>query len=138
MSDSIVVDTSAFIAAFSSDDTFHPKAWPLYADITKGKLDLYTTSYIVVECSSLIHRRKGFTYAKDFIESIQPIFNIFWIDQSIHWEAWKSMVEKKGIGLNLVDWTTAIVANQLGASVFTFDKDFYNEGLSVIPRQIGT
>ena len=48
--------------------------------------------------------------------------------------AWARFIENQGRGLSLVDWTIAIASQELGAHVFTFDVDFAQQGLAVIPR----
>lgn len=60
------------------------------------------------------------------------IFEIEWIDEHTHWEAWQLMEERSPI-LSFVDATTVMVARELRCAVFTFDNDFRQVGLTVIP-----
>ena len=129
----VIVDTSAIYALISASDDFHNKARLLYEGLIDRDTQFYTTSYILVETSALVHRRLGFQPLKTFMESIQDIFNICWIDRAIHSEAWKKMVARDGGRLSLVDWTTVIAAKKLNASVFAFDEDLTQEAITVIP-----
>lgn len=125
----VIIDTSAIYALISASDNFHQKARRTYGDLVDRGSELYTTSYILVETSALVHHRLGFQALKTFIESIQDIFNIHWIDRTTHSEAWKLMVARSGGGLSLVDWTTVLIVRKLNASVFAFDEDFIQEGV---------
>ena len=134
MNNRVIVDTSAIYALISASDSFHEKARRTYEHLLDRNAELYTTSYILVETSALVHHRLGFHLLKAFVESIQGIFSTYWIDRAIHIEAWRSMVEREGQRLSLVDWTTIVVAKKLNASVFAFDEDFRQEALVVLPR----
>ena len=43
-------------------------------------------------------------------------------------------MEHQGQGLSLVDWTIAVASLEMSAPVFTFDGDFAEEGILVVPR----
>ena len=52
----------------------------------------------------------------------------------MHDLAWARFTENQGRGLSLVDWTIAIASQELSAHIFTFDTDFAQQGIAVIPR----
>lgn len=135
MSDNFIVDTSAFYAIVSQEDIFHPRAKQLYEAILDRAGEIHTTSYVLLETLAIVHRRMGFAAAKALADSVEPGVKVYWIDQTIHKEAWENMVARSGAGLSLVDWTTILVARRLGARVFTFDRAFAAERVLVIPRQ---
>lgn len=130
-----ILDTSAFYALISSTDAFHPQAKSAYERLLDWEWELWTTSYILVETSALVHHRLGFEPLKVFMETIlSGIAHVLWVENTIHSEAWKHMTERQGKGLSLVDWTTVIAAKNLGASVFTFDQSFRQEGVLTFPH----
>ncbi len=59
---------------------------------------------------------------------------VYWVDADVHQTAWRRFAESRGTGLNLVDWTVAVVAETMNAPVFTFDSDFSSRGIAVVPR----
>jgi predicted nucleic acid-binding protein len=130
-----VIDTSAFYAIISSTDVFHPQAKSAYERLLDWEWELWTTSYILVETSALVHHRLGFEPLKIFMGTLlSGIIHILWVENTIHNEAWKRMTERQGKSLSLVDWTTVVAAKQLEASVFTFDQGFHQEGILTFPH----
>ncbi len=132
MADRILVDTSAFYALSSVADQFHERATNQYAALIDQRAALYTTSYVLVECMALIHRRLGFAKLETFVSSVQDSVTVVWLDGQHHWAAWHIMNSRQGRGLSFVDMTTVVLANALNAKVFAFDEDFAREGLEVI------
>lgn len=131
----VIIDTSAFYALISSTDTFHSQAKMAYERLLDWERELWTTSYISVETSALVHHRLGFEPLRAFMETLlSGIVHVLWVENLIHREAWRRMVERQGKGLSLVDWTTVVSAERLKASVFTFDQGFRQEAIVVFPR----
>jgi predicted nucleic acid-binding protein len=130
-----IIDTSAFYALISATDAFHPQAKLAYERLVDWEWELWTTSYILVETSALVHHRLGFEPLKVFMETVlSSIIRVLWVEDTIHHEAWKRMAGRQGKGFSLVDWTTVVAAERLKASVFTFDRGFRQEGVLVFPR----
>lgn len=132
----VLLDTSALCALAAPDDQFNAQAIPLYQGLIRRQEELYITSYILLETSATVHRRFGFTTLRKLIEEITPVAKVYWIDHALHQQAWNSLISRNGAGPGLVDWTTILVARNLGSIVFTFDKHFKAEGLSVLPRRL--
>jgi len=131
----VIIDTSAFYALISSTDFFHSQAKQAYERLLDWEWELWTTSYILVETSALVHHRLGFQPLRAFMETLlSDIVHVLWVENPLHREAWRQMVERQGRGLSLVDWTTMVSAERLKASVFTFDQSFRQEGVLVFPH----
>jgi predicted nucleic acid-binding protein len=130
---SVLVDTSAIFAIISAEDRFHTRAEAIYGELLEWGDRLHTTSYVLVEASALVHHRIGFEPLREFIQSIQGLWDIFWVDRVTHEEAWSRMVRRGGGRINFVDWSTIVVAESTRSTIFTFDSDFAQEGLTVIP-----
>jgi len=130
-----ILDTSAFYALISSTDAFHPQAKVAYERLLDWEWELWTTSYILVETSVLVHHRLGFESLKTFMETLlSGVAHVLWVENAIHSEAWRRMALRQGKGFSLVDWTTVVAAEHLKASVFTFDQSFRHEGVLIFPR----
>jgi predicted nucleic acid-binding protein len=117
-----LVDTSAFYALVSSSDSFHAAAAHTFDLLLDREVELWTTSYVLVEAGALIHRRLGFDPLRTLIHSISGLVQTYWIPSSIHTLAWEQLSERDGKGLSFVDWTTVIASRALSAGVFAFDK----------------
>jgi predicted nucleic acid-binding protein len=132
--DRVIVDTSALYALASSTDEFHNRARQTYSSLLEGEDQLWVSSYVLVEFGAVVHRRLGFAALQAFYESFEPVSQTFWVDKTMHAEAWSELDKRQGQGLSLVDWTVLLAARQLGARIFTFDAGFGREGGSVIPE----
>ena len=130
----VLIDTSAFYALISANDDFHNEAKEAYEVMIDREQELWTTSYVLVEVIALVHRRLGFDPLRIFMEVIAQAVQVFWVDLTIHNEAWRQLVASRGMGLSFVDRTTALAAGHLRAHVFTFDRGFIQQGIPVIPR----
>lgn len=132
----VILDTSAFYALFSSLDSFHASAKAAYERLLDWEWELWTTSYVLVETSALVHRRLGFEPLKAFMDTaLSGLIRVFWVEDATYRDAWGRMLERQGKGLSLVDWTTLVATQRLKASLFTFDRGFVQEGVSVFPPQ---
>lgn len=135
MTDRVLVDTSALYAVVAPSDVFHAEATSFYDILISRRAELYLTSYVLLETMSIVHRRLGFAVLKRLVDSLGSIAEVYWIGQAIHEEAWGRLSSRGGIGPSIVDWTTILVANKLGAPVFAFDRHLEAEGLVVLPRK---
>ena len=130
----VVVDSSAFFALVAEDDAFHQQAADYYRLLLEREQELWTTSYVLSETIALLQRRHGFESARRFSAMIEGRVRIHWVEGVLHEEAWRRLSARHGAGLNFVDWTVAVVAENMNAQIFTFDSDFSNQGYSVVPR----
>ncbi|MEK7354633.1 MAG: PIN domain-containing protein [Chloroflexota bacterium] len=131
----VIVDTSALYALTSATDAFHTQAKSSYERLLDWEWELCITSYILVETSALMHHRLGFQPLITFMETaLSDVVRIVWVENTIHGEAWRRMMRRQGRDFSLVDWTTMVVAEQLKASVFTFDQGFRHEGILIFPH----
>ena len=133
----ILVDTSAIFALLSPDDRFHAQSRNTFSEFVERGHQLYTTSYVLVESSALIHRRLGFEVLRAFIQAMEGVCETIWIDRSTHEEIWNRMRAKDGVRLSLVDWSVIVSAEKTRSAIFAFDSDFSLEGLTVIPAPAG-
>ena len=133
MARNILVDTSAILAIVSTSDRFHVQSRDIYSELLERGDQLYTTSYVLVESSALIHRRLGFEPLRAFIQSIRGVWETIWIDRSTHEEIWDRMRRREGARLSLVDWSVIVSSERTRSVIFAFDSDFSREGLTVLP-----
>lgn len=129
----IVIDTSAFYALISATDNFHASAEAHYEIIKDREIDLWTTSYVLLETVALVHRRLGFETLSRLLEIIDSNVNVFWVDSLVHSVAMDNFTGAGGRGLSLVDWTVVLVSQIQSAHVFTFDAGFADHEVIMIP-----
>lgn len=117
----VIIDTSAFYALMSANDSFHR--------LIDREQEFWTTSYALVETMALVHRRLGFAVLEELVQRLEGTVRVFWVESAIHRQALSQFVENRGNGLSFVDWTVELVSLILNAHLFTFDR-----GFAVIPR----
>lgn len=127
----IMIDTSAFYALVADDDEFSISAVAAYGRMLDRDLELWTTSYALLETIALVQRRFGFPTLSRFLETIEPNVRILWIDSAIHSAAMREFTSAMGRGLSLVDWTVVLAARIKFAHVFTFDGGIINSGAAI-------
>ena len=132
--DRVVIDTSAFFALLVDDDAFHQQAVAFYRSALESELELWTTSYVLSETIALLQRRRGFESARRFNSMVEQGVRVHWVDANTHQNTWRRFADARGIGMNLVDWTVAVVSETLNAHICTFDRGFSNRGFSVVPH----
>ena len=129
----VVIDTAAFYAMVSDGDAFHQRAVRTYSHLIDQGHTLWTTSYALVETIALTQRRLGYVTMSDFINRITADVSVIWIDAEIHNQTWERLAAHQGAGLSFVDWTIALAAERMEATIFTFDRGFASQGFSVMP-----
>ena len=130
----VIIDTSAFYALMSANDSFHRRAADTYERLIDREQELWTTSYALVETMALVHRRLGFAVLAEFVQRIEGTVRVFWVESAIHNQALSQFAANRGNGLSFVDWTVELVSLILNAHIFTFDRGFAERSLPVIPR----
>ena len=130
--ESVVIDTSAFYAIVSDDDRFHNSAIETYNALTDQNVELWTSSYALIETIALVHRRLGFQVLAQLLGIIESNVKVHFIEDSIHSMAIREFISTEGRGLSLVDWTVVLVARIKSAYLFTFDRRMANIGANVV------
>ena len=133
--ENVVVDTSAFYALISASDEFHDSAVEAYERLVDRDLELWTTSYALVETIALVHRRLGFEILSQLLAIVESNIQVFWIESSVHSIAMREFTSSAGRGLSLVDWTIVLAARIKSAQAFTFDSGIADNGIIVVPHQ---
>ena len=131
---SVVVDTNVFFALLFEDDLFHSRAVVAYDQMVDNRQEIWTTSYVLSEAIVLLYRRFDFDMVAAFVERFETAVQVYWVDSAVHQSAWRHYAARRGAGMNFVDWTVAVVAENMNAQIFTFDGDFSRQGYSVVPR----
>ena len=126
---SVYIDTSAFYALASSSDVFHDSAKKIYQRLLQDNKHLITTSYVLIETIALIHRRLGFEVLETFVDSIQEVVEIIWVDKDLHEAGWKKLETRRGKDDSLVDCVSFLAMHEKKIKdVFANDPHFKREG----------
>ncbi len=132
----VFVDTSALYALLDADDAGHEAIKAEWTEILDSDLLLVTSNYILVETCALLQSRIGIAAVRRFQEDIVPLFNIRWVDESIHHAAASALLVAGKRKLSLVDCASFEVMRQSGLqTAFSLDRHFQEQGFVTIPEQ---
>ena len=130
----VFVDTSAFYASINPDDLHHVAARKILDDLENEGAQLLTTNYVLLECASLIQRRKGFSPTKEFLVRVHESVDVLWINERAHRESLTTWEKGRSRGLSLVDCASFSAMRQAGIRrALAFDPHFAQHGFEVIP-----
>jgi predicted nucleic acid-binding protein len=125
---SLLIDTSALVAAKNADDKNHDKALDIMVRAVKGEFGkLFVSDYIFDETVTIAHIRTG---NKDFANDIggfaraKPI--IFRFIEPIDFErAWELYLQFKDKGFSFTDCTNIAFMERYDIdTLFTYDSEF--------------
>jgi uncharacterized protein len=133
----VFVDTSAFYAVMDADDEHHGAATAVWVDLLQGEHRLYTTSYVLVETVALLQSRLGMECVRVFSADVQPLLEMYWVDEGTHRSAHHALLVAGRRDLSLVDCVSFEALRRLHLTeAFCFDAHFAEQGVNVLPKHI--
>jgi predicted nucleic acid-binding protein len=130
---STLIDTSAILALLDGDDRNHATANRLWQKILAEGETLVCTSYVISETCALVQRRLGMEPVRFFLETMTPVFDIVWIDSTLHAVAASLFLLANRRSLSLVDCTSFVVMRQRNlTTALAFDQHFESQGFKCL------
>jgi len=135
----IFVDTGGWIALTVARDKFNKQAASYYRKISKKKIPLITSNYVLAETYTRIRYDDGHVKALQFHALIQEAvktgrLRLEWVTPPIHQEAWKIFENYSDQLFSLVDCTSFAIARHTGVKeIFGFDGNFGTMGFILRP-----
>ncbi len=127
----VFADTSGIFALLVGNDSMHQQARLAFADYSKHRAQLFTSSFIMVETTALLQRRIGLPAVRDLNKRILPLFDIVWTDKEWYARAVQRLFLEGRKDLSLVDCLSFEIMESYDiAEAFAFDKHFDEIGFS--------
>lgn len=127
----VFVDTSAAFALLVSSDARHEAARRSFERLSSTATPLLTTSYVLIETAALLGRRVGLDAVRRFHEDLVPLFEVVWVDDSLHYTGLGRLLEGRSQDLSLVDAVSFVVMRNRDVEVaFAFDGHYDDEGFA--------
>jgi uncharacterized protein len=131
----LFIDTSAILAILNVNDQYHPSAKNEWTNILGSNDIIFCSNYIIVETIAILQRRFGTDAVRLFSENIQPLFNLVWVDETIHNTSLSILKTINLRDLSLVDCTSfEVIRKNNIEKVFTFDRHFADQGFKIVPN----
>lgn len=128
----VFCDTSALYAFLVAEDARHGEALAIFDTLSAGT-SLVCSSFVVHEIVALLQARIGVPAVRRFVEAVQPMLEVVWVDAAIHGRAIAALLAAGRRNVSLTDWTSFEVMRELGIeSAFAFDPHFEQQGFSVL------
>ena len=128
----VFVDTSGIFAYLVQDDYMHVRAKAVFQSFAENNTQLLTSSYVLVETTALLQRRIGGDAVIDFLNKIQPLLDVIWVDEYWHTKAINRLITLNQKKVSLVDCLSFVImdAREIGTA-FSFDNHFEKNGFSL-------
>lgn len=130
---SVFVDTSALYALLDADDDQHHKAAACFRRLLESRTQLVTTSYVVVEATSIAHKRLGRTAARTLLQDVVPVLDVAFVDGALHEHSVARYLEKGRGDVSIVDCASFETMDELGVeTALAFDRHFGRAGYKLV------
>lgn len=128
----IFLDTSAALALLDERDPNHRAA----SDAFRRHIDaerFVTHNYVVLETIALLQRRLGMPAVRAFVDRLQPLLEVTWVDSARHARAAGDLLASPRRRVSLVDRVSFGMMREVGAgTAFAYDADFRREGFRLL------
>jgi hypothetical protein len=130
----IFVDTSAWLALNDRNDQYHSEAVSKLKNVTKQKIELITSEYVVDESITIIRYRVSHKAAVVFGDSLMnsTIVTVADITEEERFRAWMLFKKYDDKELSFTDCTSFALMNKLKLrKAFAFDDHFKQIGFEL-------
>ena len=128
----IFADTSGLFALLVKNDLMHVRAKLNFAYFAQHRIQLLTSSFVLVETAALLQRRVGLEAVHDFQSKIMPLLEMIWVNGDWHTRAIQRLFALNNRNLSLVDCLSfEIMESREITHAFAFDKHFPENGFTI-------
>jgi len=128
----IFADTSGLFALLVENDLMHVRAKLNFAYFAQHRIQLLTSSFVLVETAALLQRRVGIGAVHGFQSNIMPLMEIIWVHGDWHARAIQRLFALNNRNISLVDCLSfEIMESREVTHAFTFDKHFPQNGFTI-------
>lgn len=131
----ILIDSDAFIAFYSKEDSLHEKSVKVISAISKKNYSQYTTWEVIDEVTTKLSYRFSRDTARKFLYKllVSDIF-IVYPDENLASKALEVFEQVKNEHVSLTDcFNIAVCKDKKIDCVFSFDKIYKKVGLKLLP-----
>jgi predicted nucleic acid-binding protein len=135
----VFVDSSVYLALLDTDDEHHGQATELLRQLAQERYRQFTTNVLLIESHALIlsvlGRAQAAQFLQDMEESNTVVIRVRAADEE---RAQQILLQYTDKDFSFADAISFTVMERLALPLaFTFDRDFSQYGLTVIPLQRG-
>lgn len=129
----VFVDTSALYSLLDAKDKNHASGRDIWQNLLEENAKLVTSNYVIGETTALVQNRLGMDAVTDLHESILPLVQVEWVEQTSHQSGVSALLTAKRRQLSLVDCISFETCRKLGIKdVFAFDEHFGEQQFNLL------
>ena len=129
----VFLDSVGLLALWSESDQWHQSAERAFAEITKNKDALLTTTFVLLECGNAAARRGFREEATRLRENFETAKALVWPTEEDWSQAWSAYRRGEADTAGIVDHISFVVMRRLGLTkAFTNDRHFRAAGFEVL------
>ena len=127
------MDSVGVLALWSESDQWHEMAEKAFAEITRNRDTVLTTTFVMLECGNAV-ARKGFrSDANDLHERLEKSGTLIWPTETDWKLAWQNYQRGEADTAGIVDHVSFVVMRRLGmVKAFTNDRHFRAAGFETL------
>jgi len=130
----IFADTSGLFALLVKNDYMFVRARENFNYFAENNAQLVTSSFVLVETTTLLQRRIGLMPVNDFYTKILPLIEIVWVDDKWYAKGMQRLLTQNNRDISLVDCISFEIMETLQIKrAFAFDKHFEENGFVIPP-----
>ena len=128
----IFADTSGLCALLVQNDFMHIRARENFSYFAEKNAQLVTSSFVLVETTTLLQRRIGLAPIYDFNSKIFPLLKVIWVDDKWYTKAMQRLFAQNNRNVSLVDCLSFEIMESLEIEcAFAFDRHFEENGFTI-------
>lgn len=128
----VFADTAGLFALLVRNDYMHIRAKENFAYFAENRIQLLTSSFVLVETNALLQRRIGLPPVHDLHSRILPLMEVIWVDNQWYVRAMQRLLAQGQRDLSLVDCLSFEIMETRNITVaFTFDRHFEENGFTI-------
>jgi len=129
----VFVDTVGLLALWNVSDQWHRPARDAFAEITKSKATLLTTTFVLLECGNAVARAPFRTEATRLRNNFEAAETLIWPTTTDWRQAWDAYERGEADSAGIVDHVSFTVMRRLGITkAFTNDRHFRAAGFETL------
>lgn len=128
------LDTSALYSTFDRSQTRSAEAAAAWEWLVQSNVALVTSSYVLLELTTLLQRRLGFEAVVALHDFVLPWVEVTWVDADLHDAAFSLVLAARRRSVGLVDAVSfSIMRSRRVRHAFTLDSHFAEQGFICLP-----
>lgn len=128
----VFADTAGLFALLVANDYMHVRAKVNFAYFAENRVQLLTSSLVLMETSALLQRRVGLPPVHDLHSRILPLMEVIWVDNQWYGRAMQRLLVQGQRDVSLVDCLSFEIMETREITVaFTFDRHFEENGFTI-------